>query len=72
MTFVRKAAERVDGWRGSRVYARRRVGGYQRDTIVPWFLCKTTASGRKVFMLQYRTNSGERRKPKVGLFGAHR
>ncbi|ARK55579.1 integrase [Burkholderia pseudomallei] len=40
-----------------------------RDTIVPGFLCKVTASGRKVFMLQYRTNSGERRKPKIGLFG---
>lgn len=40
-----------------------------RDTIVPGFLCKVTASGRKVFMLQYRTNLGERRKPKIGLFG---
>lgn len=40
-----------------------------RDTIVPGFLCKVTASGRKVFMLQYRTNAGERRKPKIGLFG---
>jgi hypothetical protein len=27
-----------------------------RDTIVPGFLCKVTAHGRKVFMLQYRTN----------------
>ena len=26
-----------------------------RDTIVPGFLCKVTPSGRKVFMLQYRT-----------------
>ena len=26
-----------------------------RDTIVPGFLCKVTAHGRKVFMLQYRT-----------------
>ncbi|WP_281078505.1 Arm DNA-binding domain-containing protein, partial [Variovorax paradoxus] len=25
--------------------------------------------GRKVFMLQYRTNWGERRKPKIGQFG---
>ncbi len=40
-----------------------------RDTIVPGFLCKVTALGRKVFMLQYRTNAGERRKPKIGLFG---
>ena len=40
-----------------------------RDTIVPGFLCKVTAHGRKVFMLQYRTNSGERRKPKIGQFG---
>ena len=40
-----------------------------RDTIVPGFLCKVTASGRKIFMLQYRTNAGERRKPKIGLFG---
>ncbi len=40
-----------------------------RDTIVPGFLCKITAGGRKVFMLQYRTNRGERRKPKIGQFG---
>jgi len=40
-----------------------------RDTIVPGFLCKITARGRKVFMLQYRTNWGERRKPKIGEFG---
>ncbi|SAK82062.1 tyrosine-type recombinase/integrase [Caballeronia ptereochthonis] len=40
-----------------------------RDTIVPGFLCKVTARGRKVFMLQYRTNWGERRKPKIGQFG---
>lgn len=41
-----------------------------RDTIVPGFLCKVTAHGRKaVFMLQYRTNWGERRKPKIGQFG---
>ncbi|ADV00610.1 integrase protein [Alicycliphilus denitrificans BC] len=33
-----------------------------RDTSVPGFLCKVTAHGRKVFMLQYRTNWGERRK----------
>ena len=34
-----------------------------RDTVVPGFLCKITPAGRKVFMLQYRTNAGERRKP---------
>lgn len=33
-----------------------------RDTLVPGFLCKITPAGRKVFMLQYRTNAGERRK----------
>lgn len=40
-----------------------------RDTLVPGFLCKITPSGRKVFMLQYRTNAGERRKPSLGLYG---
>jgi hypothetical protein len=30
-----------------------------RDTLVPGFLCKITPAGRKVFMLQYRTNAGE-------------
>ncbi|WBM38710.1 tyrosine-type recombinase/integrase [Alcaligenes faecalis] len=40
-----------------------------RDTIVPGFLCKVTSHGRKVFMLQYRTNWGDRRKPKIGNFG---
>ena len=40
-----------------------------RDTVVPGFLCKITPAGRKVFMLQYRTNCGERRKPAIGRFG---
>jgi integrase len=40
-----------------------------RDTLVPGFLCKVTPAGRKVFMIQYRTNTGERRKPSLGLFG---
>lgn len=40
-----------------------------RDTLVPGFLCKVTPTGRKVFMLQYRTNAGERRKPALGLYG---
>lgn len=40
-----------------------------RDTVVPGFLCKVTAKGRKVFMLQYRTNAGQRRKPAIGRYG---
>lgn len=40
-----------------------------RDTIVPGFLCKFTSHERKVFMLQYRTNWGDRLKPKIGNFG---
>ncbi|KGG85026.1 MULTISPECIES: tyrosine-type recombinase/integrase [Comamonas] len=40
-----------------------------RDTLVPGFLCKVTPTGRKVFMVQYRTNSGVRRKPALGQFG---
>ncbi len=40
-----------------------------RDTLVPGFLCKVTPAGRKVFMLQYRTNAGERRKPALGVYG---
>ena len=40
-----------------------------RDTVVPGFLCKITPKGRRVFMLQYRTNSGQPRKPSLGLFG---
>jgi len=40
-----------------------------RDTVVPGFLGKITPAGRRVFMLQYRTNAGERRKPALGLFG---
>lgn len=40
-----------------------------RDTVVPGFLCKITSAGRKVFMLQYRTNAGERRKPALGQYG---
>lgn len=34
-----------------------------RDTLVPGFLRKVTPVGRKVFMLQYRPNAGEWRKP---------
>jgi Arm DNA-binding domain len=40
-----------------------------RDTAVPGFLMKVTPTGRKIFMLQYRTNSGARRKPAIGRFG---
>jgi len=40
-----------------------------RDTVVLGFLCKITPAGRRVFMLQYRTNAGERRKPALGQFG---
>ncbi|MEZ0472206.1 tyrosine-type recombinase/integrase [Luteimonas salinilitoris] len=40
-----------------------------RDSIVPGFMCKVTPKGRKVFMVQYRTKAGERRKPSLGLFG---
>ena len=40
-----------------------------RDTIVPGFMLKVTPAGRKIFMVQYRTNSGERRKPAIGRFG---
>ncbi len=39
-----------------------------RNTLVPGFLCKITPVGRKVFMLQYRTNARERRKPALGLY----
>ena len=38
------------------------------DTLVPGFLCKITPAGRKVFMLQYRTNAGEQRKPALSLY----
>lgn len=39
------------------------------NTVVPGLLCKIIPVGRKVFMLRYRTNAGERRKPALGLFG---
>lgn len=32
-------------------------------------MCKITPSGRKVFMLQYRMNAGERRQPALGQYG---
>lgn len=40
-----------------------------RDTVVPGFMRKVTPAGRKVFMLQPRTNAGGRRKRALGLYG---
>lgn len=40
-----------------------------RDTVVPGFMLKVTPAGRKIFMIVYRTNAGERRKPAIGRFG---
>lgn len=40
-----------------------------RDTVVPGLLCKITPASRRVFMLQYRTIAGERRKAALGQFG---
>ncbi len=40
-----------------------------RDTLIPGFLLKVLPTGRKVFMVAYRTNSGVRRKPAIGRFG---
>ena len=40
-----------------------------RDLSVPGFMCKVTPAGHKVFMIQYRTNSGVRRKPAIGQYG---
>lgn len=40
-----------------------------RDSLTPGLLCKIARSGRKTFMLQYRTLGGERRKPAIGQFG---
>lgn len=37
--------------------------------MVSGFLCKITPAGLKVFMLQYRTNAGERRKPALSQCG---
>lgn len=50
--------------------AKRQDRDYEiRDVLTPGFLCKIGRSGRKTFMLQYRTFGGERRKPSIGLFG---
>jgi len=40
-----------------------------RDTVVPGFMLRVTPNGRKTFMVQYRTNSGVRRKPALGRVG---
>ena len=40
-----------------------------RDAAVPGFLLKVTPTGRKVFMLAYVANNGQRRKPAIGRFG---
>ena len=40
-----------------------------RDAAVPGFLLKVTPSGRKVFMVAYVANNGQRRKPAIGRFG---
>ena len=40
-----------------------------RDTTVPAFLVKVTATGRKIFMVAYVAHDGQRRKPAIGRFG---
>ena len=40
-----------------------------RDTAIPGFLLKVTPAGRKVFMVAYVANNGQRRKPAIGRFG---
>lgn len=40
-----------------------------RDAAIPGFLLKVTPRGRKVFMVAYVANNGQRRKPAIGLFG---
>ena len=40
-----------------------------RDTIIPGFLLKVTPTGRRIFMLAYVANDGQRRKPAIGRFG---
>jgi len=39
------------------------------NALVPGFMGKVTPAGHKVFMLQYRTHAGERRKSAIGLYG---
>lgn len=40
-----------------------------RDTAIPGLLLKVTPTGRKIFMLAYVANNGQRRKPAIGQFG---
>jgi integrase len=40
-----------------------------RDAAIPGFLLKVTPTGRKVFMVAYAANNGQRRKPAIGRFG---
>ncbi len=40
-----------------------------RDTLIPGFLLKVTPAGRKIFMVAYVANNGQRRKPAIGRFG---
>src|SRR5882762_5124439 len=40
-----------------------------RDAATPGFLFKVTPTGRKVFMVAYVANNGQRRKPAMGCFG---
>ena len=40
-----------------------------RDATIPGFLLKVTPTGRKVFMVAYVANNGQRRKPAIGRFG---
>ena len=40
-----------------------------RDSEIKGFLCKITPSGRKVYMLNYRTKDGRERRPVIGKHG---
>ena len=40
-----------------------------RDAAISGFLLKVTPAGRKVFMVAYVANNGQRRKPAIGRFG---
>src|SRR5260370_7675356 len=41
----------------------------RREAAIPGFLRKVTRMGRKVFMVAYVANNGQRRKPAIGCFG---
>ena len=50
--------------------AQPRATAYElRDTMIPGFLLKVTPAGRKIFMVAYVANNGQRRKPAFGRFG---